>query len=447
MAEFGVATTLITPAGNLVFNDTTSRPYLWLTGRDGGDGGELRTNVAAIPQRDGGYVMDAFEGPLTETFNGQIVADTFTSRRETEDSLRAKLKSIMRADGTLQWTPSGAAARQRTVRLVERLMIRGGILKEFQFQLVAADPLAYSTVEQSAQTAFLTAGTDSFKEITAANAGNQPAFPVVRAQGPFAGPVTLTNMSTGKLVRLTPSQALSSAQWIDVDMRAETAVFGTSAALAPPNLVANGSFESSLVGWTVWPNDQAISRGNTVAAYGSWSAQVSGLTGGGIGGGLSTSVTGVAAATVYSASVSVYNALSSRNFVIRLDWYNSSGGLISSASNTPTAIGTGAWTRIKYEGVTAPANAASVRMWVLDNNANGNAFGFHIDGARVEANATANDYDVWSAPPNALGFMDVAASEFWAIRAGSTDTVRMTVASGADGATTRATVFWRDAWA
>jgi hypothetical protein len=236
MAEFGIPRTLTTPAGTLTFNDFGSSSYFRLSAVDGGESGAIRTSVERIPQRDGALVRDAFEGELTEVWQGQIVAASVTARREMEDTLRACLKSLMRGDGTATWTPSGATARQRTVRLQEKLLIRGGFLKEFQFSLVSADPYAYSTaLEFQDSSPVLTGGMTGpgpfFWHITATsggdalitNDGTAPSYPTVRLYGPFTHAV-IQNTSTGKLVSLQglPAGLIGVGDYAEIDMRQET---------------------------------------------------------------------------------------------------------------------------------------------------------------------------------------------------------------------------------
>src|SRR6266542_5728682 len=109
MAEVGIPYTLTTPAGDLVFNVYDANGYLRLSDIGGLDSASLRTVIDPIPQGDGVIVSNSFQGGVTPVLQGHIVASDLTQRRSLEDALKRKLASILRADGTLKWPPTGAA--------------------------------------------------------------------------------------------------------------------------------------------------------------------------------------------------------------------------------------------------------------------------------------------------------------------------------------------------
>lgn len=237
--EFSVPYTLETPRGTLTFNDTASGSYYWLNGIDGMDGAAVRTNVDVKPQRDGAILHNSYLGARTIVLTGQVVAGSFETRRTMLDDLAAHVVSILRANGTLRFTPTGGSARQLTVRAFDKAVVRGGVVKEFQLTLLAPDPFVYSDTLFSASTSPLTGGGTaggvalphafpfSFGEYTAGgevtvtNSGNVNSYPVVRVYGPITAP-TLRNLTTGSVLSF-PGLSVSAGSYAALDMAAETA--------------------------------------------------------------------------------------------------------------------------------------------------------------------------------------------------------------------------------
>ena len=218
--QYGVVHTLVTPAGTLTFNQT-SGDRLVLSGISGADGAAIRPVVEPLAQRDGAIVGNAYLGALYPVLEGQIVSSSATGRNTLEDQLRGHLSSILRADGTWQWTPAGGSARQRTVRLFQPPMLGnepGVTLRSFQFGLICADPLAYS---QTQTTSGLAGQGTAF---TVTNGGTVETWPVLRVTGPATNP-KVVNVTTGKTIELDASSyTVASGTYVDIDTRAETIV-------------------------------------------------------------------------------------------------------------------------------------------------------------------------------------------------------------------------------
>jgi hypothetical protein len=217
--ETYVPTTIETPAGNLVFNVYDAGGYFRLSDRSGGDAAALRNVIDNNPQRDGAAISDSFEGAVTEVFEGHIVFPdgNLTRRQEMEDELKTKLRSLTRDDGTVKWTPSGQAGRQRVGRRFDGPLIpkEAGILPRFHFSMVYGDPNVYSQTLQSPSSPiystvsqmmgpeffmFFTEAAGSTLSVT--NGGDVDTYPIIRVFGPATGPV-ITNLTTGKQVALT----------------------------------------------------------------------------------------------------------------------------------------------------------------------------------------------------------------------------------------------------
>lgn len=144
MAEISAVYTLTTPGVDVTFNSGSD--VYRVTNLEGLDQAPIRAPVDDAPQTDGGIVHDFFHGPRYVTVEGLLLpADGSASARNTmEANLISALDAILRADGTLAWTPSGQSARSLTVRCFTpaRFAPWQGFpqFKTFIFGLVAADP-------------------------------------------------------------------------------------------------------------------------------------------------------------------------------------------------------------------------------------------------------------------------------------------------------------------
>lgn len=199
MAEIGIPYVITTPRGDLTFNDYTSADHYRIEAVRGMGAAGLRTYVQPLSQADGARVGDTWRGALTPVFTGSIVFSTITQRRTLSDKLESWLASILRADGTLKWTPTGASQRQRTCRLLDGPDMpgeSGQVLKSFQFTLVCADPLAYSVTENTSSD-IATNGV----AVNITNGGDVPTWPRIRIHGAVTDPI-IKNNTTGKQIKL-----------------------------------------------------------------------------------------------------------------------------------------------------------------------------------------------------------------------------------------------------
>ena len=156
MADLAATYTLTTPGGTIVFNQGDLRDgtdKYWVQNISGLDGTSVRAPIDNVPYGDGGITHDFWKGPRHVVFEGVLITESvgFPSfgdaciqlQNEMEEALIDALESILRADGTLTWTPLGLAARSLTVRhdvTLEFSAIENYALKQFTFGLVAADP-------------------------------------------------------------------------------------------------------------------------------------------------------------------------------------------------------------------------------------------------------------------------------------------------------------------
>ena len=153
MADESVTYTLTTPGGTIVFNNGDLRTLddvYWIQNIGGLDGGTIRAPVDNAPQAHGGIIHNFWKGPRHITIEGVIFVQSvplggacLTIRNDMEEDLRAALESLLQADGTLAWTPTGLSARSLTVRNeipVEYTPAENYAIKAFVFGLVAGDP-------------------------------------------------------------------------------------------------------------------------------------------------------------------------------------------------------------------------------------------------------------------------------------------------------------------
>lgn len=147
MADVASTYTLVTPAGTVYFNDGATDEF-FLTDTPGLDQAVVRNPTDLAPQTSGFIVHDRFEEGMRFQMVGilfirstRVQTTIRTIRNDMEAELKAALRSILSADGTLSWTPLGEAAVSLTVRQdikVEFAYIDNYLNKSFTFGLVSA---------------------------------------------------------------------------------------------------------------------------------------------------------------------------------------------------------------------------------------------------------------------------------------------------------------------
>lgn len=156
MADVGVAYTLDTPSVDIVFNLFTDpfegQDQFYITEIRGLGSPAIRTPIDSVPLGDGALVHDFWLGPRHIGIEGTILVmsttimnDIVEIRNEMESDLSTALESILRADGTLSFTPQGGSLTSYTVRYevpVEYTHSNNYISLDFSFGLIAGDPTA-----------------------------------------------------------------------------------------------------------------------------------------------------------------------------------------------------------------------------------------------------------------------------------------------------------------
>lgn len=243
--EFGTPVELVCPAGTLTFNDFTAAYHYRLS--EFALGKPMRKPVDPRPQASGAIVFPGRRGGAYPVLEGTIVHDSLNRRATMLDDIKALPAGLEDADGTLRWTPTGQAQRQLTVQLLEDVICRGGLYKEFHLALVAADPTTYAAVEQTLDTVALTTasgGALNFPVVfpfsfgaysgggiaTPTNAGNAPSWPRLRVYGKIDGPI-IRNTTTGRSLAF-PGLSIAAGDYIDIDSFKRTVLLNGAANLS-----------------------------------------------------------------------------------------------------------------------------------------------------------------------------------------------------------------------
>lgn len=221
--ETGIKYTLESAEGyEAVFNDPTDPFYVGsLTRVTGLDSPEVRENTAELVEADGGVHGNFWYGRRPVIVEGQIRGDDATERNERLTRLR-RASDAMREDAELTFTPSGSIEQFIAVRRQQPLRLDGGVIKDYQLALVAADPRIYSTAEQAVTVAHST-------NQSCENQGSAPTPPVFRVSGPSSGTATGPTVSLGGAEIALPGLSLTSGTWVDIDTKNRTVVDNTGA--------------------------------------------------------------------------------------------------------------------------------------------------------------------------------------------------------------------------
>jgi hypothetical protein len=188
--QTGVKYTLADSQGfSVVFNDETDPEFVgYFAGEDaitGLDSPDVRSNTVDLVQEDGGvYAGYSYHGQRPITLQGNFKASSPTDRNTKITKLQRVVNNLMRASGTLTWTPDGGPEQFVRVRKQQPTRIKGNWIKAFFVGLIAADPVIYGATLQTLTGAF---NTDQSVD----NAGSADVFPeLVRINGPSSSAAT-----------------------------------------------------------------------------------------------------------------------------------------------------------------------------------------------------------------------------------------------------------------
>ena len=154
MADIGVVYVLATPGGTVNFNDGVN-PFAgadqhYITEIRGLEAPALRTPFDSVPLGDGALIHDFWKGARHIEIEGTILVqstrienDIVEIRNDMTDELIDALESILRADGTLTYSPQGQGARTYTVRYdigLQTVHTANYHQLDFSFGLIAGEP-------------------------------------------------------------------------------------------------------------------------------------------------------------------------------------------------------------------------------------------------------------------------------------------------------------------
>lgn len=126
MADVGVSYLLDTPGTDITFNQYTTpydtRPQYYVTEIRGLESPSLRTPTDPVPLGDGELIHTFYYGATHITFEGLIWIpptygdmNTIVAQRNTMTAaLKSAVNSILAADGTLTFTPTGGSLQTIT---------------------------------------------------------------------------------------------------------------------------------------------------------------------------------------------------------------------------------------------------------------------------------------------------------------------------------------------
>jgi hypothetical protein len=234
MAEFGITYTLTTPAGTLTFNPSPSNTDgLYLDDVQGLDGGGVRgavvPNVAARRRGRLRLYRDAAYPTLTGfTRAATLVARTTLHGQPARDHRR---RPVRRRHARVDAERQRAATAHRALIGAVQIGNAAGVMKTFQVQLVAANPLPVAVATSSGAFSSLAAsggalvlptilpfsfGDPTGGAVTVTPGGTVATYPVITVNGPITAPI-VQNATTGKLLSLS-ALSVAAGDVLTIDM-------------------------------------------------------------------------------------------------------------------------------------------------------------------------------------------------------------------------------------
>ena len=132
--------TLVTPGGTLTFNAASGNTFMTDPDKCSGFGmGNVRNPIDNKGQASGYIIHPFFEEGSHLAIGGAVIADTTANRDTMEANMKAALRSILSADGTLNFSSGGSATVRCDVGCdFPRI---SGVLHGFVLGLVTATPI------------------------------------------------------------------------------------------------------------------------------------------------------------------------------------------------------------------------------------------------------------------------------------------------------------------
>jgi hypothetical protein len=198
--ELGAAYTLVGPDGTrAVLNDDSDPDFVgYITDLTGLDSAEVRESADDRSMIDGGAHGRFLYGRRPVTITG-VIAESTVEDRNLKITRLMRAVDAMAGDGQLSWEPTGGVPVSLAYRRQQPPRISGRVPKEFQLQVVSADPRIYA-VTPSSSTAAITVTSGTAATLSCVNLGSAPSPPVITLTGPItnarirnapAGPTTV----------------------------------------------------------------------------------------------------------------------------------------------------------------------------------------------------------------------------------------------------------------
>jgi hypothetical protein len=458
--EYGIPVSLETPRGTLTFNDYSAGAHFRLSRFE--ISRPIRSSTEDAPQRSGYILPERFPrrgahpilaGDIA-AFNDQAV------RAAMLDTIKGLPDSLRDAAGTLKWTPSGQLPRQMTVRLLEDVQDGGDLTKTFQLALVSDDPAEYSQALHQLDTTTLQAGGTgnawTFGTVATPRWGfSQPWNLASKNPGFELDTTGWSGINGGTIARVTAGALFGAASGqITPTASASTGAYYDDAGVRLPALAGETWTASISAKGT---NTQSIvivvreydSGGSFLRQTQSGSQTFNGAT-------QRFSYTAALGASTASIDVAILSAVASVSpFLVDNLLVERSGSASAYSFGAGWSFGTA-----PAGGAGVTTNAGNTDSWpvvrifgpvsapILTNVTTGKRVSFPAltlaDGQFVELDMRRGSV-IYNglASQSMLRFLDVVASDFWPLIPGGNN-VRL---SGSGySATTKATVYWRDAW-
>lgn len=247
--ETGGVYKLTNPNGAIaVFNDPTDPNYVGMLSEVTGlDSPDVRESADDLVQADGGTHGAFYFGRRPITMTGTVFGHNSVAERNTRMDRARRASMAVRTDSTLSWKPSlnnqsGFWIEMFVpVRRQQPFRESGAWNKQFQIALV-------SEYAQMFSTALHTASGAGGSAISVENQGSWPAYPLLKVTGISTTDFTITNNTTGEVLRTTGGlQMEDNTQTVTFDTLNHTASY-TDGSVSNVNIAQYVNFAT-----TAWP--------------------------------------------------------------------------------------------------------------------------------------------------------------------------------------------------
>lgn len=219
--ELGAFYTITGPDGTIAtFNKATDANYCGvLSDISGLDSANVNDSSADLTQSDGGYVGTQFYGRRPITLSVQMFGYPDIATRNAQMAKIRAATNAMSADGTLSFLGQAAGAVQMatTFRRQQPVRFTGGWVKTCNIALTSQiAPLLSSPA---------TVVTPASASITVENQGDYAKgyINTITVQGPTAGAITVTNTTTGGLIKFLTGLTVASGHSLIINPQQHTA--------------------------------------------------------------------------------------------------------------------------------------------------------------------------------------------------------------------------------